>query len=127
MKNLLRKLGIPALALAAMLSTSCPNIDIKPILNINLPEGPYYDHSVQIFNAYQPDEEDNNRWIEKEEKEGSFELNPYQSYCFKGIIHSSDIKPGKIPEILTYPSKETYWVWAEPEKTYNIDFTFNEH
>ncbi len=124
MKNLLRKLGLPALALTAMLNTSCPNMP-NPILNVTRSEDTIF-HSVQVFNTYQPDEQDNNRWIQIGEKEGSFELNPYQSYCFEGIIHSSDIKPDEII-ILTYKSKEKYWVWAEPEKTYNIDFTFNEH
>ena len=127
MKNLLRKLGmkmgVPALALAAMLNTSCPNMDIKPTLNVNLPEGPY-SHSVQVFNNYQPDEEDNNRWIQIGEKESSFELNPYQSYCFEGIIHSSDIKPDEII-ILTYKSKEKHYVWAQSGKTHTIDFTFD--
>lgn len=85
----------------------------NPILNVTRSEDTIF-HSVWVFNTYQGENE-NDLWIQIEEKEASFELNPGQSYNFEGRIYSM---------FQVYNSKEKYYVWAEQGKTYNIDFTF---
>jgi len=121
MKNLLKMLSIPALALATMLQTNCPNINIKPILNITLPEGPY-PYSIQVNNLYTPDEEI--CWINRGDTKITVELN-LQSYNLSALGYDVGYYPGWLI-LLRYPSKEEYYISPKPGEVYNITFTMND-
>jgi len=121
MKNLLKRLGLPALALAAMLNTSCPNISIKPILNINFPEGPY-PYSIEVNNAYTPDEPI--CLINRGDTKATVELN-LQGYKFSASGHDFMFYHGRLI-FSTYPSKEEYYISPQPGEAYNIFFTMND-
>lgn len=127
MKNLLRKLGLPIVALSMMLQANCSRM-LDSNLIVNLPEGPKT-YSIQIRNNLVGDlnnPEAGDMWINWGETRDSFELNPGQSYLFQAVGFDVNFPYEGGLELLRYYSNEKYNIWAKPGETYTIDFTMPE-